>query len=200
MANLISTCFTACVGATPCGFFVPTAPGTVQFMADSVALGNDGLGNTLGILARPHASGFDGLNATTQFKVTSFPGADGSMVVIVTDDTGFGVFQVNLFMNGTLFVVVGSNQYNGTWTPAPSTAVLVHYVTIAGIPHLYLDNVEVPLVLFGPNVNFYFPNIILIGGESSDANSKAIYDFVFVDTAPLSPTVDFCCPDGQPSR
>jgi len=200
MANLIATCFTACVGATPCGFFPATPPGTIQFTANSVLLGNDGSGNSLGLLAAPHAATFDPLNATLQFKVIEFNQFPGNFVVIITDSTGFGVFQVQLFSDGTLFVVVGALQYNGTWTPVAGAEILVHYETIAGVPHLFLNNVEVSLTLFGPNANFISPNIILVGGESSVPNNKVTYDFLFVDTTSLPPTVNFCCPDGTPSR
>jgi len=163
-------------------------------------LGNDGAGNSLGLLAASHAPTLDALNATLQFRVIEFNQFPGSFAVIVTDTTGFGVLQVQLFSDGTLFVVVGALQYNGTWTPSVGADFLVHYETIAGVPHLFLNNVEVSLTLFGPNANFISPDIILVGGESSVPNNKGTYDFLFVDTTPLPPTVNFCCPDGMSSR
>lgn len=165
-------------------------------------LGNDGAGNSLGLIVAIHPSILDALNATLQFKVSQFvdPSIAQSYAFIVTDATGFGVFQVNLATDGTLFVVVGSNQYNGIWTPNPGQDLLVHYVTQGGVPHLFLDGVEVPLVFFGINANFYFNDIVLIGAESPVPNSKATYDFVFSDAASLPPTTDFCCPGGSSSR
>ena len=138
-----------------------------------------------------------------QYKIIQFndpAGSGGSYSVIVTDDTGFAVFQVQLFDDGTLFVVVNGTQYNGTWTPVPGGDLLVHYFTEAGVPRLFLNGIEVPLVLFGPNVSFVFPNILLVGAETPVANSKAAYDFMFVDTSPIPPTAVFCCPDGTLSR
>lgn len=203
-ADLVSTCFTGCTDAdaAPCGFFVATPPGTVHFTGSEVQLGNDGV-NTLGIIAAIHGAGLDALNATLQFKVRQFnptgPQTE-SYAVIVTDATGFGVFQVNIATDGTLFVVVGSNQYDGVWTPTPGGDLLVNYVTQSGVPRLFLNGVEVALTLSGINMNFYFNELILIAAESQNANNKAAYDFVFVDTHPLPETTVFCCPDGISSR
>lgn len=199
---MLSTCFTACVGALPCGFFQVTPPGTIQFLSDRVLLGNDGAGNDLGIIVRLHPPGLDALNATMQFKFTVpaplAPG--GTFAIISTDDTGFGVFQVNMNPNGTFFVVAGNQRFNGTWTPVAGQDVVVHYETIAGVPHFFLNGVEIPVVFFGLIADFYAPNIILIGGESPVPNQKVPYDFAFINNSSLPPSVIFCCPDGVPSQ
>lgn len=158
------------------------------------------MGNTLGIIVKLHPSGFDAQNATIQYKVTQPLGPGYRSATVITDDTGFGVFQTNITDDGNLYVVVGSTRYNGTWTPTPGGDLLVHYFTEGGVPRLFLNNVEVTLVVDGVDAGFVFMNLSLIGGEISTPNQKMTYDFIFVATAPLPPTVVFCCPDGVPSR
>lgn len=202
-ADLIATCFTGCVGATPCGFFPATAPGTVQFAAGQVFLGNNGSGDSLGLIVRQHAAGFDALNATMQFKLTQFPdppSSGGSNTAFVTDATGIAVFRVQLFDDGTLFTIVGNNRFNGAWTPTPGGEVIVHYFTESGVPRLFLNGEEVALVAAGIQADFFFPNLFFIGSETPVANSKSAFDYAFVDRAPIGPSVIFCCPDGVPSQ
>lgn len=140
-----------------------------------------------------------------QFDFTEYPTAPNAATTyqLLINNTGLTeTLLVSLFGDGTIVVQAGPPAsiptYTGVWTPTPGAAHVVHFaIDGAGVPTIYIDDVLMPLALFGnvPSFGASYPanNISWGGGSGVAAAASSPLRNIFVTAGITVPETEFCC-------
>lgn len=196
-ANLFTECFRGCNTSGNCGWV--TVVGTVVFTGENVQL-DPVFG--VAVIFKPFLCPQKNVTVQIRFREINAP-PTGAMIYGMggLDAAGVGINGAQLFGDGTLHVFAAGIQYTGAaWSPQAGAVHTVHLtVDAAGTPTLFIDQVQIPLVLGGPvgPPAPFGPAAVFSLLNSAPDGPAVLYDMFFASGV-YSPDTVFCCPSGFP--
>lgn len=145
------------------------------------------------------------LGVSGQFLFSEFSSAPIASTTYQFAGTNFDLtdsFVLALFGDGNVFFQVGDPTlapfYVGTWTPNNGPHKVSFSISALGVPTLFIDDVEIPLVLGGSafSVMALYPvniaNVLAASGFAGAVSS--VWTKLFLTSGILPPTTEYECP------
>jgi len=218
-ASLFAECFTGLSGPVPVGGWANGAQGPIGTSSfDLDKLVQQAASNTFAQAQKLLGGAPPVADYTLQFRFMEAPVAPAGSRAYTVDlwggdgkTKGTVSFQATTGSpTGSVLVRIGAGDpapaFVGVWTQLPGSTRLVHMsVDLFGVPTLFMDGVNIPLVPAGLAVAVAggTPNTISAITNGAGPGKPALvakYDWLFVHLAQTPPSEVFCCPEGGPSQ